>query len=116
MNAKSALIKELLDGKTITIMTCFRTIGLTNLPREISRMVEQPFGVIVSRTRKEGKSRYGSDITWFEYRLNKTDYNREGIQKMRDYLAENLDEYRPKQREEIYNDEQPKKFVQPELF
>lgn len=114
MNAKSALIKELLDGKTISIMTCFRTIGLTNLPREVSRMVEIPFGVNVSRTRKEGQSRYGSNITWFEYRLNRTDYNKEGIQKMREYLAKNMDEYRPK--EKVVEAEPKCVFVQKELF
>lgn len=111
MNAKSALIKELLDGKVLTIMTCFKSIGLTNLPREVSRMVEIPFGVEVSRIRKEGKSRYGSNITWFEYRLNKTDYNKEGIIKMREYLSENMDEYRPK---EVDNSQV--KFIQKELF
>lgn len=88
MTAKAALIKELLSGKVISIKTCFMTVGLTNAPREISRMVEKPFGVTVSRTQKEGKSKYGQPVTWYEYRLNKTEYNLPGIQKMIEYLKE----------------------------
>lgn len=110
MNAKSALIKEFLDGKVLTIMTCFKTVGLTNLGREVPRMIEKPFEVHISRTRMEGKSRYGSNITWFEYRLNPMiEGNREGIQKMRQYLAENMGEFRPKEKP-------AKTLIQTELF
>lgn len=86
MTAKAALAKALLDGRVINIKNCFETIGLTNAPREISRMIEQPFGVEVSRTPREGKSRYGQSVTWYDYRLNRTDYNKEGIQKMIEYV------------------------------
>ena len=97
MNAKSALIKEFLDGKTLTIMSCFKTVGLSNLPREVPRMIEQPFSCVISRIRKEGKSRHGSNITWYEYRLNPLIAgNKEAIIKMREYLAEHMEEYRPK--------------------
>jgi|SRR3954463_3551756 len=90
MTAKAALAKALLDGRVLNIKNCFDLIGLTNCPREISRMIEQPFGVIVSRTNMDGKSRYGQAVTWTNYRLNNTDHNKEGIQKMRDYVAEQL--------------------------
>ena len=97
MNAKSALIKEFLDGKTLTIMSCFKTVGLTNLGREVPRMVERPFNCVISRRRMEGKSRHGSNITWYEYRLNPLiDGNKEAIVKMRKYLSEHMTEYRPK--------------------
>lgn len=100
MNAKCALIKEFIDGKTLTIMTCFKTVGLTNLGREVPRMIEHPFGCIISRRRMEGKSRHGSNITWYEYRLNPLiEGNKEAIAKMRAYLAENMGEYRPKTKE-----------------
>lgn len=88
MNAKTALIKSLLAGDVLSIKTCFNTIGLTNLPREVSRMIEQPFGVVVSRTPKQGKSRYGTPITWYEYRLNQTSHNQKGIQEMVKYVLE----------------------------
>lgn len=89
MTAKAALAKALLDGRVINIKNCFQTIGLTNAPREISRMIEKPFGVTVSRTPMEGKSRYGQPVTWFDYRLSFTDYNAEGIEKMEKYVADN---------------------------
>jgi len=88
MTAKATLIKELLSGKVISIKTCFMTTGLTNAPREISRMVEKPFGVVVSRTQKEGRSKYGQPVTWFEYRLNNSEHNLAGIKKMILYLQE----------------------------
>jgi hypothetical protein len=115
MNAKCALIKEFLDGKTVTVMTCFKTIGLTNIAREVPRMIEQPFNVIISRRPMEGKSRHGSHITWYEYRLNPLiEGNKEGIKKMREYLAENMGEFRPK--EKISNGETKNPLIQSELF
>jgi len=89
MTAKAALVKALLDGKILNIKNCFQTIGLTNCPREVSRMVEQPFNVQVSRTHREGKSRYGSPVIWVDYRLNRTPYNEEGIKKMYEYVEKN---------------------------
>ena len=64
------------------------TVGLTNAPREISRMVEQPFGVVVSRTPREGKSKHGQPVTWFDYRLNNSEHNLPGIKLMIEYLKQ----------------------------
>lgn len=105
MTAKAALCKHLLEGHVLNIKNCFTLIGLTNCPREISRMVEQPFGVIVSRTNMTGESRYGQSVTWIDYRLNRTEMNKEGIEKMKEYVA--------LQMEGSYH---KPKFVQPELF
>lgn len=88
MNAKTALIKSLLAGDVLSIKTCFNTIGITNLPREASRMIEKPFGVFLSRTRKQGKSRYGTNITWYEYKLEQTNINQRGIAEMVKYVLE----------------------------
>lgn len=92
MTAKAALAKALLEGRVINIKNCFETIGLSNAPREISRMIEKPFGVQVSRTQMQGKSRYGQPITWFNYRLNSTEYNKEGIKKMKEYVLQQMGE------------------------
>lgn len=89
MTARAALCKHLLDGHTLNIKNCFNLIGLTNCPREISRMVEAPFNVQVSRTRMEGQSRYGQPVNWMDYRLNNTDYNKEGIEAMKKYVKQN---------------------------
>lgn len=90
MTAKAALAKALLDGRIINIKNCFDLIGLTNAPREISRMIENPvtgFGVQISRQHMTGKSRYGQPVTWTNYRLNRdADYNQEGIARMREYI------------------------------
>lgn len=108
MNAKCALVKALLDGKVLNIKNCFEMIGLTNAPREISRMIEKPFGVEVFRVDMKGKSRYGSPVVWVNYRLPKTEQNKAGIKLMRDYLAEHY-----------FENKQPvqgERFSQPELF
>lgn len=106
MTAKAALAKALLDGRVINIKNCFETIGLTNAPREISRMIEQAFGVEVSRTHMEGKSRYGQPIIWVNYRLNKTEHNLPGIKKMQEYVQKELATIN------ILTDDQNKKFKQ----
>lgn len=82
------MVKALLDGRVINIKNCFREIGLTNAPREISRMVEKKFGVEVSRTPRKGKNRYGTKVTWVDYRLNRSEHNINGIIKMDRYLEE----------------------------
>lgn len=86
MTAKAALCYHLLKGEVLNIKNVFTMIGLTNCPREISRMIEKPFGVQVSRTKREGKSRYGQPVTWYDYRLNRTQYNEDGIKKMIEYV------------------------------
>lgn len=96
MTAKAALAKALLDGRVLNVKNCFETIGLTNCAREISRMIEQPFGLVVSRTKREGSSRYGQPVTWIDYRLNATEYNKEGIQKLREYVRKEMSTLNPK--------------------
>lgn len=92
MTAKAALCLALLEGRVLNVKNVFETIGLTNCAREISRMIEKPFQVEVSRTQRNGKNKYGGDVTWVDYRLNKSEHNQPGIQKMRDYVRENLGE------------------------
>lgn len=100
MTAKAALCKLFLEGQILTIKNCFNLVGITNLPREASRQIEQPFNIRLSRIQRKGVSKYGQPVTWYEYRLNKdAPENQEGIQKMRDYVAEHtktLPEYKQK--------------------
>lgn len=86
MTSKAALALALLEGRVLNIKNGFELFGITNIPREISRMIEKPFGVQVSRIKKEGKSRYGQPVYWYNYRLNRTSYNEEGIKKMAEYV------------------------------
>lgn len=101
MNAKAAICKALLRGDVLSIKSAFYLFGTTNLPREISRQIEKPFGVTISRTQKEGKTKYGVPCTWYEYRLNKTDYNKEGIEKMRKYVQEHESGNPPKTEQQL---------------
>lgn len=116
MNAKCALIKSLLRGEVLSIMNCFQWFGITNCPREIGRCVERPFKVIVSRVKKDFISRYGQGGFYFEYRLNRTEQNKEGILKMEVYVK-NIEgkPYSPP----VNRGPKliiPKRFVQKELF
>lgn len=102
MTAKAALCQALLDGRVLNVKNVFTTIGLTNCAREISRMVEQPFNVRVSRARREGKSKYGQPVTWTDYRLNAgVDYNRDGVLKMKEYVREQRVSTNPRTQSEV---------------
>lgn len=127
MNQKAAIIKSLLKGEVLSIMNGFKWFGCTNIPREIGRSVEREFGVEVSRVRKEGESRYKQPVSYFEYRLNRTDHNKEGILKMEAYVREiEQSEFKsivrtgPKKihvkENEIKEQETKKAFIQSDLF
>jgi hypothetical protein len=90
MTARAALAQALLNGHVLTVKNCFELIGLTNIAREIPRMIEHPFNVRVSRVTKTGKSRYGQAVSYVEYRLNRAEHNKEGIEKMKAYVREQL--------------------------
>lgn len=110
MTSKAALCMALLEGRVLNIKNVFKLIGLTNAPREISRMIEKPFGVTVSRTPREGKSRYGQKVTWYDYRLNRTEHNMNGIIKMERYVEEHKPKPvtqqtpKPKKQLDLYGD------------
>lgn len=97
MTSIAAIAAALLRGEVLTIKTAFKDFGVTNLPRECGRGIERKFHVKLARVRKEGKTRFGVPSTWNEYRLPTTQYNAEGIQKMREYVKLHTD-----------NEEQPK--------
>lgn len=92
MNSKAALCLHLLKGEVVNIGSGFKLLGITNVPREIGRSIERPFGVTISRTYKEGKTRYGVPCNWVDYRLNFTEYNKPGIEKMKKYVSEHKSE------------------------
>lgn len=92
MTATAALAKHLLEGNVVSILDGFKLFSITNVPREISRSIEQEFNVIVSRTPRKFKSKYGRKGVYTEYRLNYTDYNKEGIKKMKEYVKEKLND------------------------
>jgi hypothetical protein len=86
---------SLLKGETMSIMTGFKDFLCTNIPRELSRGVEKKFGVKVSREPVHFKSTYGRSGIYFRYRLNRTQYNAPGIEKMKAYIKEQLENEPP---------------------
>lgn len=86
MTATAAIAQSLLKGDVLTIKDAFNLFGVTNLPRELGRSIERKFGLKISKIRRKGNSRYGVSCTWFEYHLNWTEYNLEGIKRMREYV------------------------------
>lgn len=111
MTAKCALAMALLEGRVLNVKNCFETIGLTNIAREIPRMIEEPFGITVSRTHMTGKSRYGQSVSYTNYRLNTTKMNEPGREKMLLYCREQVGA-----REAPKTSQQAKEFKQQELF
>lgn len=90
MNARTALCASLLAGRVLTGKNIQFETSYTNISREIIRGVEKPFNVVVSRVKKESKSRYGQYIFWYEYRLNMSNHNTLGIKDMIKYVRENM--------------------------
>lgn len=117
MTSKAALCKALLEGRVVNIKNGFTLFGITNIPREIGRSIERDpiitnnsndsgFNVIVSRTERTGITRYEQTCNWTDYRLNFTEYNKAGIERMKKYVREQM----------IGAPESPKKQSQPDLF
>lgn len=93
MNATCALAMALLQGRVLTIKTAFTDFSISNLPREIGRSIERKFGVFVTKVKKKGKSKYGVECWWYEYRLATVDYNVEGRKRMFEYVQKNTPKY-----------------------
>lgn len=89
MNATTALAKAFLEGRVLSIKTAFRDFGVTNLPRECGRLIERKFNVQLSRVRRRGKTRFGVNCSWYEYRLPTTVYNADGRMRMIEYCEKN---------------------------
>jgi hypothetical protein len=83
----AAICIALLKGEVLTIGSGFNKLHCSNLPREISRSVEQKFGVTISKDKTPFKSVYDDKPGYyFRYRLNRTPANAEGVAKMTEYV------------------------------
>jgi hypothetical protein len=88
MTRKIALAQYLLAGGKLSIMNAYRHFGISNVSREAIRLIEKPFNVVLTRTKMEGKTKYGSHCEWFEYRLVSNRINAKGIKAMKEAFAE----------------------------
>jgi hypothetical protein len=89
MTRKQALCQYLLSGGRLSILNGYRLFGISNISREVRRLVEQPFGVTLTRKKMEGKTKYGSYCTWLEYSLSHNRINAKGIKAMKEEVAKN---------------------------
>jgi hypothetical protein len=87
MTRKIALAQYLLAGGKLSIMNAYRHFGISNVSREVIRLIEKPFNVVLTRTKMEGKTKYGSHCEWFEYRLVSNRINAKGIKAMKDAVV-----------------------------
>ena len=85
MTQIAAIAKCLLDGQTLDIAKGFKWFACSNIPRELSRSIEQKFNVTLKREKKEFTSRYGHDGFYYEYSLPRNRKNKEGIKAMHKY-------------------------------
>ena len=88
MTRTQALAKYLLLGKPISIHKAYTYFGISNISREVIRLIERPFGVTLTRTKKEGKTKYGSYCSWMEYSLMPNKLNAAGIKKLKKLILE----------------------------
>lgn len=101
MTQIAAIAIRLIKGDVLDIGIGFRELHCSNLPRELSRGIEQKFGVTISKTEKKFKSVYdGRPGYYFAYRLNKSEHNLPGIEKMKEYVREQLKRNPPKTSEQ----------------
>ncbi len=88
MNQTCKIAKSLLKGEVISILTGFQRFFITNVPREIGRLIERPFGVEVDKKQKNFTNKDGESGYYFEYRLLRKPCNLEGIAKLETYVRE----------------------------
>jgi hypothetical protein len=87
MNKKCALIKSLLKGDVIDVSNSIRLTGLSNISREVGRMIERDFQVKVEREKINTKDQWGNHAMYFKYRFNPfKKENKEGTKKMVEYV------------------------------
>ena len=88
MTRTQALAKHLLAGKPVSIKTAYNYFGISNISREVIRLIERPFNVTLTRTKMEGKTKYGSYCNWIEYRLVANRLNSKGIKNLKKFILE----------------------------
>ena len=90
MTQIAMICKALLSGETLSIMDGFHKFACTNLPRELSRSVEQKFGAVITKKPIKFVSQYGQSGIYFQYKLDrKIEENQMAIKLMSKYILEN---------------------------
>ena len=64
---KVALYKHMLYNGTLSIKTAYTDFGISNISREVRRLIEIPLDTELKRVLKKGTTLYGEPCYWFEY-------------------------------------------------
>lgn len=67
MTRKQALMAHLLSGGVLSIKTAYKYFGVSNIAREVGRLIERPLNIQLKREEKTGRTKYGSSCHWLEY-------------------------------------------------
>lgn len=90
MTQIGVICQALIKGRVLSQMDGFKEFACTNISREISRSVEQKFGVSVERIRVDYTSKYGHTGIYFKYKLDVLkEENLKGVELMKQYIEDN---------------------------
>jgi len=68
MTRQQAMARHLLSaGGKLSIKNGYNYFGISNISREVRRLLEIPFGIELKREWKKGKTKYGTKCEWLEY-------------------------------------------------
>jgi len=79
---KVALYKHLLHNGKLSIKNAFFDFGISNIAREVRRLIEIPLEIELKRVKKVGTTKDGEPCYWFEY--SATDLNKIALKKALD--------------------------------
>lgn len=83
MTRQKAIAMHLLAGKVVNIKTAYNLFGISNVSREMIRLIEQPFSIHLTRTQRNGKTKYGQPCYWIDYSLTFNSINKLGIKRLK---------------------------------
>ena len=67
MTRNQSLINHLIKGGKLSIMNGYKYFGISNIAREVGRLIEKPLGIELKREWRTSKTKYGTVCHWLEY-------------------------------------------------
>lgn len=68
-----AILKDLIKGEKLDVLTFYKLYGYSNIARELSRKIEKPFSFLLKREKMVSKNRFGESCWYYQYSLKKED-------------------------------------------
>lgn len=85
----ATLLFHLLSGRKTSTLTAAKQLAIVYVPREIRRAIEDKFKITVKREIKEYE-KFGIKINYIEYSMKKSEYPKDVINAMYEYIDKNL--------------------------